>query len=89
MKGEQMRIKTKYLGTITADELTLSRLAGVIEDAAAYNLEHHYIKIHGDLMEESKLIRNSIYGEESHRYISSTSQSKRSERTSKTAGSDK
>ena len=57
-----MKIKTKYLGTIEADDLTLSRLAGIIEDAAAYNLERHYIKIHGDLISEAKNIRSLLNG---------------------------
>lgn len=55
-----MKVKTKYFGTIQADKLSLSRLAGVIEDAANYNLEKHYIKVHGDLMTEANMIRNII-----------------------------
>lgn len=84
-----MRIKTRYLGTITADELTLSRLAGIIEDAAAYNLEKHYIKVHGDLIEEAKNIRSAINGQKPHRRISSASQGKRQAGTSKASGSKK
>lgn len=84
-----MKIKTTYLGTIDADALTLSRLAGVIEDAANYNLEKHYIKVHGDLMEDVKLIRSKINGTEPHRSIPAASQGKRRGRTKKAADSDK
>lgn len=84
-----MRIKTRYLGTITADELTLSRLAEIIEDAAAYNLEKHYIKVHGDLIEEAKNIRSAINGQKPHRSISAATQGKRQTGTSKAAGSKK
>ena len=84
-----MKVKLKYLGPITADELTLSRLAAIIEDAAAYNLEKHYIKVHGDLIEESKLIRSEIDGQKPHRSISPTAQKKRPKRTSKASGSEK
>lgn len=84
-----MRIKTRYLGTITADELTLSRLAGIIEDAAAYNLEKHYIKVHGDLIEEAKNIRSAINGQKPHRGVSAAAQGKRQTGTSKAAGSKK
>lgn len=84
-----MKIKTMYLGTITADELTLSRLAAIIEDAAAYNLEKHYIKVHGDLIEEAKNIRSAINGQKPHRRISTAAQDKRQTGTSKAAGSKK
>lgn len=84
-----MKIKTKYFGTIQGDELELLRLAGVIEDAAAYNLEKHYIKVHGDLMTEANMIRNIIDEKESCRNISAASQGKRPKRVKKTAGSTK
>ena len=80
-----MKVKTKYFGTIQADELTLSRLAGVIEDAAAYNLEKHYIKVHGDLITEANMIRNIIDEKQSCRSISAASQGKRQKRTGKAA----
>lgn len=78
-----MKVQTKYFGTIQADELSLSRLAGVIEDAAAYNLEKHYIKVHGDLITEANMIRNLIDEKQSCRGISSASQGKRQKRTGK------
>lgn len=84
-----MRIKTKYFGTLEGDELSLSRLADVIEDAAAYNLEKHYIKVHGDLMTEVNMIRKIIDGKKSCRSISAASQEKRPKRVKKTAGSTK
>ena len=84
-----MKVKTLYLGTIVADELTLSKLAGVIEDAAAYNLEKHYIKVHGDLMNEANNIRSVLNGQKPHRRVSAASQDKRPKRTSKAAKSDK
>lgn len=84
-----MKIKTKYFGTLEGDEFSLSRLAGVIEDAAAYNLEKHYIKVHGDLMTEANMIRNIIDEKESCRNISATSQEKRPKRVKKIAGSTK
>ena len=81
-----MKVKTTYLGTIEADELTLTRLAGVIEDAAAYNLEKHYIKVHGDLIQEANLIREMLKdGQKPHRRISAASQSERSKGAAKTA----
>ena len=84
-----MKVKTQFFGTIEADELSLSRLAGVLEDAAAYNLEKHYIKVHGDLVEESKLIRSALNGQKPHRRVSTATQKERSKRTAKTAGSKK
>lgn len=85
-----MKIKTKYLGTVEGDELTLSRLAGVIEDAAAYNLDKHYIKVHGDLMEEARKIREEVLnGQKSHRSIPAAAQSKRQKGAAKAAGSAK
>lgn len=85
-----MKVKTTYLGVIEADDLTLIRLAGVIEDAAAYNLEKHYIKVHGDLIQEANLIRKAITdGQKPHRRIPAASQAKRSKRTAKAAESDK
>lgn len=80
-----MKVKTKYFGTIQGDELELLRIAGVIEDAAAYNLEEHHIKVHGDLIEEAKKIRSAIHEKESHRRLSSASQGKRQGRTGKAA----
>ena len=85
-----MKVKTTYLGTIEADELTLTRLAGVIEDAAAYNLEKHYIKVHGDLIQEANMIRKGITdGQKPHRRISAASQQKRSKGTAEAAKSKK
>ena len=82
-----MKVNTKYFGTIQADELSLSRFAGVLEDAAAYNLEKHYIAVHGDLIEEAKNIRSAIHEEKSHRRLSSAAQGKRPKRTGKAAAS--
>lgn len=84
-----MKVKTLYFGTIEGDELSLSRLAGVLEDAAAYNLEKHYIKVHGDLISEATLIRSEINGQKPHRHISAAAQGKRQTGTSKAAGSKK
>lgn len=84
-----MKIKTQYFGTLEGDELSLSRLAGVIEDAAAYNLEKHYIKVHGDLINEAKGIRNAIYGQKPRRSVSPVTQNKRPKRTAKTKQGDK
>ena len=39
MKGGYMKVKTQFFGTLSGDELSLARLAYVMEDAAAYNLE--------------------------------------------------
>lgn len=81
-----MKIKTTHFGTVEADELALSRLAGIIEDAAAYNLEKHYIKVHGDLMQEANNIRSILQdGQKTHMRISAASQRKRSKGNSKAA----
>lgn len=80
-----MKINTKYFGTIQADELSLITLANVLEDAASYNLEKHYIKVHGDLIEEAKNIRSAIHEKKSHRRLSSAAQGKRQKRTGKAA----
>lgn len=84
-----MKVKTLYFGTITGDILSLSRLASVIEDAAQYNLEKHYIKVHGDLMEEAKEIRKAINGKKSPRSLSEAAQKERPEGNTKTSGSRK
>lgn len=84
-----MKVKTQFFGTIQADELSLLRFAGVLEDAAAYNLEKHYIKVHGDLVEESKLIRSVLNGQKPHRGVSAVTQKERPKRIAKTAGSKK
>ena len=84
-----MKIKTKWFGTITVSEEELQRFKGILQDAAIYNLEKGYIKVHGNLMEEIKNISEVSHEQKSQRNISATSRSKRSAGTAKTAGSKK
>lgn len=84
-----MKIKTKWFGSITASEEELQRFKGILQDAAAYNLEKGYIKVHGDLMEEIRNISEVSNEQKSQRDLSSTSRSKRSAGTAKTTGSKK
>lgn len=84
-----MKIKTKWLGTITASEEELQTFKGVLQDAAAYNLEKGYIKVHGDLMEEIKNISEVYHEQKPQRNLPATSRSKRSAGTAKTSGSKK
>ena len=90
-----MKIKTKWFGSITASEEELQKFKGILQDAAAYNLEKGYIKVHGDLMEEIKNINEVLlqdhykqlgehYERKSQRNLSATAQEKRSGSTGKT-----
>lgn len=83
-----MKIKTKWFGSITISDEGLKTLKGILQDAAAYNLEKGYIKVHGDLLEEIKNIEVS-YEQKSQRNIPATSRSKRPAGTNKTTGSKK
>lgn len=80
---------------IEASEESFVTISNILQDAARYNLEKHYIKVHGDLMEIAKHIDNMLYisevyhGQKSHRSISTTTQSKRPESSGKTRGRKK
>lgn len=83
-----MKIKTKWFGSITVSETELQKFKGILQDAATYNLQMGYIKVHGDLMEEIKNIEVN-YEQKPQRNISTTAQTKRSAGTSKTRRSKK
>lgn len=94
-----MKVKTKYFGTITGNDIEINRVKELMRDAARFNLENHYIKVHGDLMEEINNINEVLqdhykklgehYERKSQRNLSATAQEKRSEGTGKTRGRKK